>query len=157
MSRALRLILAAILAALLRPFLALSPSALTGRALFKSANLINGQSAISSSTNSTAVALPYCTEALVIVDCTAVVASGVLNPIVVQASPDGGTTWATATGGTLSTVSAVGRQAVRITGLGGANQQLRLNWTLASGTSVTLCAEAVGFFPEDSANVADQI
>lgn len=132
--------------------------ALTGKALFKSANLIPGTAVISSTTNSPAVALPDCEEVLVIVDCTAIGSSGVLNPIVVQFSPDGGTTWGTAPGGTLATVNTAGtRQAVRLTGVGSHNAQLRLNWTLASGTSVTLVAEAIGFMPHDSANVADQI
>jgi hypothetical protein len=131
--------------------------ALTGKALFKSANLIAGTAVINSTTNSTGVALPDCEEVLVLVDCTAVAGSGILNPIVVQYSPDGGTTWATAPGGTLATVSAAGRQAVRLTGVGSHNAQFRLNWTLASGTSVTLVAEAIGFLPHDSVNVADQI
>ena len=130
---------------------------LTGRGLFKSANLINGQAVINSTTNSAGVAMPDVQEALIIVDCTAVVASGVLNPIVVQYSADGGGTWGTATGGTLATVNAVGRQVVRVTAMGSHTGQLRLNWTLATGTSVTLCVEAVGLLPIDSANVAEQV
>jgi hypothetical protein len=130
--------------------------ALTGRSLFKTANLINGQAVINSTTNSTGVALADCEEVLVIVDCTAVAGAGTLNPVVVQYSPDGGTTWGTAPGGTLATISAAGRQTVRLTGVGSHNAQFRLNWTLASGTSVTLVAEAIGERVHDS-TLADQI
>jgi len=128
---------------------------LTGSQLWKSANLVDGTTAISATGASTGVALSFVSEALVIVDCTAVAASGVLNPIVVQVAPDGAT-YATATGGTLATISAAGRQVVRITGLGGPLTKVRLSYTLASGTSVTLVAEVIGFRPEDS-TLADQI
>lgn len=132
---------------------------LTGRALFKSVNLNPGTTAITATGNGTGVALPYCSEAIVIIDTTAVSGTTPSWTPVIQASPDGGVTWAPATvGAALAAVTAAGRTATRVTGLGGANQQLRIASTVSGTTpSFTAVIEAIGLLPEDSANVADQI
>jgi hypothetical protein len=130
---------------------------LTGRAQFKSANLNTGVTPVSATGNGTAVAMPDVQEALLILDCTVITGAGVVG-IVVQYSPDGGATFGTATGGTFANVTTAGtRQAVHITGLGSHTGQIRLAYTLVSGTSVNIVVEMVGFQPMDSANVADQI
>lgn len=122
----------------------------TGRHLHVSKNLVNGQTPISATGTSATMAMANVGEILVTVICTAVAGSGVLNPIVVQYSADGGTTLGTAPGGALATISAVGRQVLHIIQNTGPNGALRLSYTLASGTSVTLVAEAVGLLPTDS-------
>ena len=128
-----------------------------GRAVMKTVNVNTGITAISATGAGTAVNLPDCQEAVLLLDCTVVTASGNVTPAI-QYSPDGGTTWVTPAGDNFSAVSAApSRQVAHITGLGGHNGQIRLNNTLNSGTSVNIVVEAVGLLPGDSSTIADQI
>ncbi len=133
--------------------------ALTGTIPFKTANLVAGTTAVTATGNSTGVAFAGCPEAIVIIDYTAVTGTTPSLTPVIKTSPDGGTTWAAATvGAALAAVTAAGRTVTRVLNLGGSQQQLRINYTVSGTTpSFTFVAEAIGFRPEDSANVADQI
>ena len=131
----------------------------TARALFKTVNLNPGTTAITTTGNSAGVALPDCQEAVVILDYTVVTGTTPSLTPVVQASPDGGATWAAATvSAALIAQTAAGRQVAHVTGLGSHTQQLRISSTVSGTTpSFTVVVEAIGLLPADSANVADQI
>lgn len=123
----------------------------TGNAQVNIQTLNPGTTAVSATGNDTATTtFQECAEAVLIVTCSAVAASGIFVPVL-AGSTDGGANYVAltpTTGSAPAAVSATGVQLYRYKNL---PPKVRTQWTKTSGTSVTAVVTLVGLIPQDSA------
>lgn len=124
----------------------------TGNVQVNIQTLDDGTTAWSATANGTATTtFAECTEAVLILTCTAVSSAGIYTPKL-EGSTNGGGSYSeivATTGAALTNVSATGTQQYRYKNL---PPKVRLVHTKVSGTSVTVTATLVGLIPTDSAN-----